>query len=387
MKACMVSKHFQPYSGGLEVRVLELARWLADRGEDVLVLTSHEQGTADVEDMHGFRVLRSRAWFSLSNALFTPGILLDLLKSDYDFIDVNLPDPVNSIFAFVASLLRGKPLFVTYHADIVRGGLMNVVFKLFYNPIQYLVLKRARRIFATSPNYAESSPAVSRFMDKVVVAPSFISPERFNTGVDALVLRRSLAASDEKLVLFVGRLVPYKGVDVLLEAFSKILGHVTARLIIIGSGELDGELKAKASNLGLEDHVNFRSEVGDGLLPKYYMACDLLVLPSVTRQEAFGLVLVEAMACGKPVISSDFSGMPYVVGDAGLLVEPGNPERLANAILRILSDDSYAENLGSKAVKRVGELFTRDVVCERILEVYKSGVVKDKDDFKEQGAG
>jgi glycosyltransferase involved in cell wall biosynthesis len=126
--------------------------------------------------------------------------------------------------------------------------------------------------------------------------------------------------------------------------------------------------------LGL-DNVYFAGYVSDDDLLDYYMVCDLFVLPSVTRQEAFGLVLVEAMAFGKPVISTNFSGMPYVVGDAGLLVEPRNPKALVEAINKILSDPVLSAELGRRGRRRVEELFEREVVCKKIREAYTSAIL------------
>lgn len=368
MKVCMVSKHFFPYAGGLEARVLELAKWLVEKKHDVQVVTAHEEGTLSEETVSGIKVKRSPDWFSLFNAPFNPGILTTLLRSDYDLIDVNLPDPVNSVFAYIGSVLRRKPLVVTYHADIVREGLFHLPFKALYYPILWLVLRRAQRILVTSPNYAESSSFLSGFMDKVTVASSFVDTQVFNPKVDGGGVRQELGIGNRKMVLFVGRLVAYKGLDYLIRA-SKELGDVV--LVIVGEGQEEERLKDVAKEAG-EGNVVFTGLVGDDSLPQYYAACDVFVLPSVTRQEAFGLVLVEAMASGKPVVSSNFSGMPYVVGDAGLLVEPRDPGALAEAVNRLLGDDALSSKLGSLGRKRAVELFSIDAVCSIVEGVYKS---------------
>lgn len=363
----MVSKHFPPFRGGLEVRVFEIGRWLVASKEGVLVLTSREPGTGSKELVEGMDVRRSRVLFSAFNASFAPGVLLDLMRLDYDVIDLNLPDPANSVWALLASVLRGKPMVVTYHADIIKGGLMFLPFSLVYSPIQSLVLRRSRRIMVTSPDYAQSSQALGRFMDKVVVASSFIDPVKYNTSVDGASVRQKHALSG-KVVLFVGRLVPYKGVEYLIDAAREI---PRATFIIVGEGPLKESLVRKASGLR---NVLFAGKVDDKELPGYFRACDVFVLPSITRQEAFGLVLVEAMACGKPVVSVNFSGMPYVVGDGGLLVNPEDGHALAEAIKRILGEGALSANLAKKGLKRVRELFSRDVVCEKIVDVYKSAL-------------
>jgi glycosyltransferase involved in cell wall biosynthesis len=367
MKVCMVSKHFHPFSGGLEVRVLELGRWLVLRGEAVQVFTLLEPGTKGIEVVDGIEVRRSRKFASLFNAHFVPGILGNLMSRDYDIIDVNLPDPINSMFAVLASLVRRKPLIVTYHADIIREGVFYLPFMLFYAPLEWLVLSRASRILVTSPDYARTSSTLRGFMGKVQVASSFIDPGRYNTSVDGSAVRKRHGLKG-RVVLFVGRLVPYKGVEYLIDAATQV---PDATFLIVGDGPLRDSLKRKASGSA---NVVFAGQVGDDELPGYYGACDVFVLPSVTRQEAFGLVLVEAMACGKPVVSTSFSGMPYVVGDGGLLVAPRDAKALADAIKRVLSDGRVAKELSGKGVKRVAELFLKDVVCARILDVYKSAL-------------
>ncbi|MFH1055283.1 MAG: glycosyltransferase [Candidatus Altiarchaeota archaeon] len=372
MKVCMVSKHFLPYSGGLEVRVLELARWLVGKGEKVLVLTTHEPRTKSSEVVDGVDVSRSKVWFSLFNGPFSPGVLLDLLEREYDIIDVNLPDPVGSVWAYIASVIRGKPLFVTYHADILKDGIIFLPLKIIYGPLHWILLRRAVRIFVTSPNYAQSSAVLSGFMAKVVVAPSFVDLKRYNPSVDNSKVREKMGLSGRKVVLFVGRLVEYKGLDYLVEAAGMLSDAV---FVIVGDGPLRGRLERKVLASGVKN-VLLAGHVGDGELSGYYGACDVFVLPSVTRQEAFGLVLVEAMACGKPVVSTNFSGMPYVVDGGGLLVEPRDAVALAEALGKILADSALASDLAEKGVKRVRDFFARDVVCSKISEIYKSSVRK-----------
>jgi glycosyltransferase involved in cell wall biosynthesis len=369
LKACMVSKHFFPYAGGLEARVLELARWLVERGDGVVVVTSLEAGTRPSETVGGVGVRRYAAWLDVLNAPLVPGMLSGLLREEYDVVDANLPDPFGSLCAWLACVLRRKPLVVTYHADIVKEGALAGAFKLLYSPIQGLVLGRAERILVTSPNYARESRTLAPYMGKVEVAPSFIDPRRFNPGADGSALRKRFGG---RVVLFVGRLVPYKGVEYLLEAAKAV---ADATFVVVGDGPLRASLEERAAGLG---NVVFAGQVSEEALPAYYAACDVFVLPSVTRQEAFGLVLVEAMACGKPVVSTDFSGMPYVVGDGGITVPPGDAKALADAVSKVLRDRALASELALRGRRRVAELFTRDAVCARVRGIYMAAANKGK---------
>jgi len=373
MRVAMVSKHFYPYLGGLEYRVLDLSRWLAKHDVEVLVFTSHEKETSSFEDIDGIKVYRSSVFLDVFNALFSPGILLNLLRKDYDLIDVNLPDPVNSISALIASVLKRKPMAVTYHADIVKDRWYHIPFKLFYRFFERLVLWKAKIIFATSPDYAESSKTLKRYRGKIKITPNFVDPQKYNPQIDAKDLRKKLAPGGEKIILFVGRFVPYKGLEYLIDAFKIILDkQVDAKLVLVGSGELEEKLKKQVSGFGLDDSVVFAGRVGDDSLAKYYAACDVFALPSVTRAEAFGIVLAEAMACGKPTVTTNISGMPYVVGEAGLTVEPRNPKALSEALIKLLSDEELAVDDGVLGRRRVEELFTADAVCGKIKEEYES---------------
>ncbi|MBU0761479.1 MAG: glycosyltransferase [Candidatus Altiarchaeota archaeon] len=383
MKICMVAKHFPPYMGGLEARVFDVAKWLTEHGEHVSVLTSMEKNTLRHQLMEGIEVYRSKNFLTISNAMLTPGIFLHLLRSDYDLVDVNFPDPLNGFFVFLSSLLRGKPYVITYHADIIREGIMYLPLRIFFEPLQYLLLTGAERIIVTSPNYAMQSKTLKPFLSKVEVASSFVDKSKFKEK-NIQTFRKKLLKGREKIILFVGRLVPYKGIDVLIHSFSKLKKN-SARLVIVGCGPLEDELKDIAADMGVS--VFFAGEVSDKDLPKYYCACDVLALPSVTRQEAFGLVLVEAMSFGKPVVTSAFSGMPYVVGDeklkdfcsfqegeGGLLVPAGDDVALSEALKKILSDARYAVKIGLRGKRRVERLFTRDAVCGSLWEIYKSAV-------------
>ena len=145
MKVCIVSKHYPPYPGGLESRVRDVSKWFSDNGEHVIVLTSKDgfKGTEHEDD--NITVMRSNTLFNLFNSPFTPGILCNLLLEDYDFIDVNLPDPINSIFCLLASFIRGKPLFVTYHADIIKD-------RAIHKPYNTLNMVCCLTLFLEEPN-------------------------------------------------------------------------------------------------------------------------------------------------------------------------------------------------------------------------------------------
>ena len=384
----MVSKHFHPFLGGLENRVLEISRWLVKKGDEVLVLTCLESGTAHLQDLEGILIRRSRILASPFNAVIAPGVLWGLLTEEYDVIDVNLPDPAGSIWTIIASIIRRKPVVVTYHADILAYGTLARMFKKIFHPFEKILLQRASSILVTSKHYALGSASLTAHMDKAILAPSFIDPERFNTSADPSPIN-DVVPKGSKPILFVGRLVPYKGIDNLINAFSMI-ECAQAVLVIAGSGPLMKELKAQAQGLGISERVFFCENVDDTQLPGFYRGAQAFALASVSRQEAFGLVLVESMACGTPAVSSDFSGMPFVIGDddafeiepgirkgqGGLLVPPKDADALRRALQMLIKDSKLSFELSKGAQRRVADMFTREKVCEKVREAYIASSIK-----------
>jgi rhamnosyl/mannosyltransferase len=171
------------------------------------------------------------------------------------------------------------------------------------------------------------------------------------------------------LTLFVGRLVPYKGVDVLLRA----LPHVPGTVVLVGEGPLRGALGHLAAELSVGDRVRFVGALPHDDLVAHLHAADVMVLPSVTRNEAFGLVQIESHACGVPVVSTDLpSGVPFanLHGVTGLVVRPGDPVELAAALSLLLEDPGLRERLGRQARERFLREFTIDTMIDRILSLY-----------------
>ena len=172
-------------------------------------------------------------------------------------------------------------------------------------------------------------------------------------------------------MISVGRLVYYKGFDVLIRAMASVRG----KLVIVGDGPLRGELQGLAAQLGVTDKVVFAGEINNAGVMPYYHAADLFALASVARSEAFGIVQIEAMAAGLPVVNTSLdSGVPFVSldGQTGLTVPPENPTALAGAINRLLDDDGLRQSLGQAGVRRARQEFSLDTMLRRTLELYQT---------------
>ncbi|MCK4491586.1 MAG: glycosyltransferase, partial [Candidatus Altiarchaeales archaeon] len=184
MKIAQFTKYFHPHRGGIESNVLGISEGLVKRGHKVLVFTSNTPATKKKDTINGIEVYRGTPILTLFNDPIFPGILTSMLKEDYDLIHLHLPDPFTSILALLASMLKNKEIIVTYHADILKNRWYHKPFELLYLPIQNLVLKKARKIIATSPNYAQESNVLKKYQDKLEVIPNFIDTSHFNPDVD-----------------------------------------------------------------------------------------------------------------------------------------------------------------------------------------------------------
>jgi rhamnosyl/mannosyltransferase len=259
------------------------------------------------------------------------------------------------------------PLIVWYHSEVVRPGWR---YRFFYKPFLEFALRRAKRIVVGSPPMRDVA-ALTPHREKCVVIPYGLDVRRYElspaVAARAAVLRQSL---DGPVLLFVGRLVSYKGVEILLRA----LPGLCAQTVVVGDGPLRDVLPRVAGDLGLIDRVRFVGEVTSQELLAWYYASDVLVLPSTTRQEAFGLVQLEAMICGRPVVSTDLpTGVPWVNQHerTGLVVRPGDVAALRDALARLVGDADLRQRLGDQARVRAMTEFSAEQMRHAALRAYE----------------
>jgi glycosyltransferase involved in cell wall biosynthesis len=362
-----LAKFYPPVPGGMERVVESLCRATAGR-IDNRVLAFHTAGTTVRDVVNGVPVTRVGTLGHAGSVPIAPRFFGELRRLRTDLMVLHEPNP----WALLAcAVVRpSAPLVIWYHSDVVRPHLQ---YALFYRPIARPVYGRTARFIVSSPALAEQATGLAGFGSRIAVVPFGIEASAWDAGPDvrarAAEIRRAL--DGRPLVLFTGRMVPYKGVDVLLRG----LAGLDAAAVLAGDGPRRAEWMALGRQLGLADRVRFPGEVTQAELLALYHACDLFVLPSVTRAEAFGFVQVEAMACGKPVVSTRVpSGVPWVNrdGETGLTVPPGDVAALRNAIARLLSDAPLRERLGAAARTRVLDEFTVEQMAARATAVYES---------------
>jgi glycosyltransferase involved in cell wall biosynthesis len=205
----------------------------------------------------------------------------------------------------------------------------------------------------------------------VSVIPSAVNPQRFTEHVDSHSVIAKYGLEGKKLVLFVGRIVPHKGLDYLIDSAEFTPPDIC--YLIVGRGEYLSTLRRKAREKDLEKRIFFAGKVPSKRLPSYYAASDVFVLPSISRLEAFGLVVLEAMASGKPVIISNIPGVTELItdGEEGMHVEPMDAKDLGDKINQILSDEDLRKKMGQRGREKVEREFSWDKVASQIEEVYR----------------
>jgi glycosyltransferase involved in cell wall biosynthesis len=365
LRVLHVGKFYPPAPGGME-RVVQLLceGELATTDSRVLVANTG-RGTVR-ENWRGIEVTRVSSLAAIGSVGVCPTFPLELRRAERDVTVIHEPNPLALVSDWMAAQ-RGQ-LIVWFHSEVLRPQWK---YRLLYRPFLRRVLARADRIVVSSPRLAEHAVELKDFRDKCVVIPF---------GIDTDRLART-PAIDERVgaierehpgprVLFVGRLVPYKGLDVLLEA----MRTVQATALIVGEGPLRATLEAAAARLGISARVKFLGHVEDEEVVAHMHACDLFVLPSVTRAETFGVVQLEAMACGRPVVSTNLpTGVPWVNRheETGLVVEPGDAPALAQALNRLVEDAALRSRLGSRARQRVEEAFTVERMATESAALYR----------------
>lgn len=365
LRVLHVGKYYPPYRGGMETHLHALCTALRD--DVALRVLVANDGPATIRELvDGVPVTRLGTVARLASTAFTPGLVREIRQSDADIVHVHFPHPTG-VVSWLASKHPGR-LVVTYHSDVVRQRVLGALFA----PVLDRFLARADAIVCTSPQYVATSPALARHRDRCHVLP-FGVPVDDLAHVDDGEVAALRARWGTPLVLAVGRLVGYKGFEYLVRAMRDVPAH----LVIVGEGPDRGLLEEEIARGGVGDRVSLVGSVPD--LAPWMHAADVFALPSVMRSEAFGLVQVEAMVCGKPVVNTALdSGVPYVSldGESGLTVPPRDPAALAAAIRRLLADPALRERFGQAGRERAARLFGVPAMARETLRLYETLTVR-----------
>jgi rhamnosyl/mannosyltransferase len=360
-----LAKYYPPARGGME-RMLQLLCESTQDDVDNHVLAANTSARTVDEYVGRVRVTRAACIALVGSVPVCPSFPIWMRRSHADLTVLHEPNAPALVAECVAPV--PGPLVIWYHADLVRPGW---IYRPVYRPLLQRVLRKAASVIVSSPRLAASAEALRDVRHKCAVVPFGIdAASRDRPAPMPDWLREFKASRRAPMALTVGRMVPYKGIDVLLRA----LVGTDVSAVIVGSGpQLDG-YRRLSSALGIADRVLFAGNVSDEELTAAYQGCDMFVLPSVTRQEAFGVVQLEAMACAKPVISTDLpTGVPWVNQHrrTGVIVPPRDVFALRHALVELGHNHDLRERLGREARRRAVNEFRLDVMKERIVSIYR----------------
>lgn len=362
-------KYYLPDNGGIESVTVSLARGAVAAGHVVSVVCFEKTPAKSLEVIDGVKVIRAPlAVFVASQPLgFQYFLRCLLVAKKANVVHLHFPNMLGALCA----LLIGKNthLLVHWHSDVINKGFLGRILR----PLESALLRRADSIVATSQVYADASGTLLSFRSKITVVPIGIPDAKHESTNMALPPSLEARVSDKKIILAVGRLVPYKGFSVLIEA-AKLLSFESIA-VIVGEGPMLQNLQQAIDIAGVNGRVVLVGRLSNAALHALFKRATLFCLPSTYRAEAFGVVLLEAMSYGLPIVATNIpgSGVPWVNqhGISGLNVPVGDSKALAEACNQILCSEELHNQLSYGARQRFLSEFTEDVSIKRMMAVYE----------------
>lgn len=379
LKIIQTTAHFQPEEyGGFEHY---LCRGISELGHEPLLITSDRRAPRYSKDRSSlgtgeyktkdYRIYRFPTLFDIRSV---PIVDLDIIEflSDIDFDVVHAHEIYEQItlMAFYVARKKRIPFGFTQHRNYCPQGVLGSSLRLFYQSIGRKVVDACNFICATSNSAADFLRNLGITRD-IEILPNCLDTNVFRPDIET-DLKEEMGLQGNKLILFVGRLHKEKGLKYLIEAFKTIKNRCPkTKLILAGKGEERENLESRISELGLHGDVVFLDYFPYKKMPELYNACDIVVLPSIF--EPFGMVLVEAMACGKPIVGSKVGGIKDIIedGENGFLTQPRNTQQLAGKIEILLFNEDLRTKFGRKGREKSIENFSYKAVAKKALNIYK----------------
>ncbi|MGY9341196.1 glycosyltransferase [Citrobacter braakii] len=369
MKLLQVSKLYPPFQGGIETVVCDITEGLIQKSYSVDVLCVSDKNLSTIEeDSRGNKIFRCGAFIHLASVYFSLKFILRWLRirNDYDIIHIHMPNPLANLVFFLFPPKRKIKVVVHWHSDIVKQKLL----KYFILPFQFFTLRRSAVILATSEPYLNSSEDLIKYKNKCIVVPIGIVSQYEKVNQEKVKNIRE-KYKDKKIIFAMGRHVYYKGFEYLIRATENLSDSYV--VLLGGDGVLSPKLKLLANELNVQNKVIFLGKVPQEDVASYYAAADAFCLPSIERSEAYGVVQLESMSVGTPVISTSIngSGVSWVNKHnvSGIVVPPKDCKALSEAISKITMPNC----INCNKVKEVFmNNFTRNIMVDKIVEVYKN---------------
>lgn len=363
-----------PYGGGIGIAAHQQAEEMVKKGHEVTVFTPSLKEPKETK--RNYSIKHPLCIMRLGHGAIMPFLLLKL--KDFDIVHLHFPFFGASFLTALIKVFRKKTkLVVTYHQDLILSGFRSAYYKFSMKFFTPLILKLADKIIVSSDDYVDHSFIQNYYQKNInkFVELGFGVTERFDPQEkDSGLMKKYNFWPNDFVVTFVGGLDwahYFKGVNYLIKAISQI-ENKKVKALIIGSGNLKKQYEQQVKDLKLENRVKFAGYVSDDELPKHYNLADIFILPSINKNEAFGIVLIEALACGKPLIASNLKGVRSVVecGKNGLLTEPKNSSDIAAKINYLYSNPKVMKRFQSNALKTTKEKHKLPIIGNKLEEIY-----------------
>ena len=364
-------------NGGIETHVKTLCKGLAAAGLDIVNLVSSIDSKSGRFQQDGYTVLEIPTFGIYCSTSIAPNMVFEARRlhqeKKIDIIHLHFPDPMSHLVSM--ALPSNIPRVITWHSDIVR---QKISYKM-YEPLQRGVVMKCNALVAGTESHFKSSLQIpSDFPEfKKHVIPYGIEFDWLfqRSDINSRIESFKAKAEGRFMIFALGRHVEYKGFSILIEAMQK----VDAFLILGGEGPLTSKLKDQANRLDLGQKLYFAGKMVNDDISACYNACDAFCLPSITPNEAFGIVQIEAMACSKPVICTELNNGVNEVNShnvTGLTVPPGNVDSLVSAIQQLASSRQLCQRLGESGRQRAFNVFSAKSMCSSHEVLYHQCLTK-----------
>ena len=378
------------YYGGVERRIVETSKVLSNNEVDVTVYSGTKKGFSETKDLNGIRIVpcySTDILYPLDNWVFNRSIAKMVNKIDADVYEAHAV----SGYKFLKKLKKQKtekPFIQTVHGVLAdeyiqssksvspsfRLKLSNVLMRHLGN-IEKQAAQQATLVVTVSKYSAQKIVELYEVEEtKIRVVPNGVNLERFKPTKESGQAKQVIGVKDEQVVLFVGNLIPRKGLHFLIEAAEQVVKEKkNTKFVVVGNGPLENNLAAYAKQLGVSDSFVFHKNVDDKTLPLVYNLADLFVMPSI--QEGQGISMLEAQATAKPVVAFNLTAVNEAVknNETGILVKPDSTE-LATTVLKLLSDKELRERMGHAGREFVSKNFSWEICAQKMLQVYSEAV-------------
>ena len=367
-KILHIPNYYPPHIGGIEDVCRGIVTALPEFEHQVICF--HDQKQTVKEMVEGIPVIRCGVWEKLFSQSFSFSFYKELKRVfktfDSDIVHFHTPNPLSSVYLLLL-LPKKTKLVVHWHSDIIEQNFLY----FFYQPIEKCLLKRANKIVATAPTYISGSKPLQSQRHKISVIPNTVNEDKLQKreGDESAIAEIKQLYNGKKIIFTFGRHVPYKGLKYLIEASPLISDE--AVIVVAGKGPLSESLKESAKKF---NNISFIGRLEEDTLRQYLYAADIFAFPSITRNEAFGIALAEAMYCGLPAVTFTIpnSGVNWVCPNekTGLEVENRNKQAFAGAINKLINNDILKKQIGMNACKRAADFFVSEAIKEKLLSLY-----------------